>query len=389
MEALEQAYNTAMEKPLQVLEIFNEFFGEDRVDMQGFPTLEDVRQTRANDVAAIKRYINLRISNNRGFILVHFPHVRVTNEYDRYTDINHLWAKVIIDIEGRIVGRFLLNRSEYTILHFTNNYMHSHISNIPTHNFEDFQLPCTGTGPINNTICSLARDFDADLWRLFCLELDKYVQVESIAGTPYHRLESLVSGGRYLSYPVYTNVGIREVLGNGILIRTSSMRMTTAQLAEFTKYVIDHDVIKVAYQDGAYCLAMSPTEYYIKISNAFIKWYNREARRGHINLTLSNLSAIGILDKYKFSNGKIVRESNGSYLNYQDYVGAKICTFKGADVTLTISDGQARQSESNDIILLRKEIADYIFTKIFNVINFRYGNSKHGDPSPHQKVYFL
>ena len=26
----------------------------------------------------------------QGFILVHFPHVRVTNEHDRFVDINHL-----------------------------------------------------------------------------------------------------------------------------------------------------------------------------------------------------------------------------------------------------------------------------------------------------------
>ena len=31
-----------MEKPLRILEIFNDFFGEDRVDMQGFPTYSEV-----------------------------------------------------------------------------------------------------------------------------------------------------------------------------------------------------------------------------------------------------------------------------------------------------------------------------------------------------------
>ena len=39
-EKIEELYNSLMDKPLQVLGIFNDFFGEDKVDMQGYWSLD-------------------------------------------------------------------------------------------------------------------------------------------------------------------------------------------------------------------------------------------------------------------------------------------------------------------------------------------------------------
>lgn len=390
MGVLEQAYNTAMEKPLRVLEIFNEFFGEEKVDMQGFPTLADVESVLSDtsDVAAVKLFIARKISGNKGFILVHWPHVRITNEYDKFTDINHLYAKVIMDVEGRIQGRFLLNRSDYTVLHFTNGYMHSHISSIPTHNFKEFQTPCTGSGPINNTICSLARDFDEDLWRLFCLELDRYVQVESIAGTPYHRLEGLVAGGRGYARMTHIYIPIDERIDAYSLGGRGEQLISFPQLAEFTKYVIDSNILKFSYREGRYCLAMSPTEYYIKLSNLFIRWYNKQLRLGNATRTVGELLSGRVIDRYKFVNNQIVKESDYR-MDYRPYLGELICTFKGQPVRLTVSDATSEEAPENDIIVLNQNIGAYILTKIFNVINFRYGNNKEQGTEPCKKVYFI
>ena len=231
-EKIEELYNSLMDKPLRVLGIFNDFFGEDKVDMQGYLSLEKFKSwigieplsnyTNSNIVGmnrndwnmykthavtdlpenqiekainvltdtTIKRIIGYAKFNNI-FILIHFPHVRVTNEYDRFVDINHLWAKVKVMYDGTLIGGFTLNRSEYTMLHISSGYMHSHISYIPTDDFTVFQEPCTGSGPINSTISTLNRDYDEDMWNMFCLELSKYVTVESVAGRPYKYLESL------------------------------------------------------------------------------------------------------------------------------------------------------------------------------------------------------
>ena len=165
-EKIEELYNSLMDKPLRVLGIFNDFFGEDKVDMQGYWGLDkfkswmnieplstyipngNIVSMNSNDWSMygtqaitdlpgnqVEKVVNVltdnrvkeRIGNtkfNDIFILVHFPHVRVTNEHDRFVDINHLWAKVKVMYNGTLYGGFTLNRSEYTLLHIRSNYMH-------------------------------------------------------------------------------------------------------------------------------------------------------------------------------------------------------------------------------------------------------------------------
>ena len=165
-EKIEELYNSLMDKPLRVLDIFNDFFGEDKVDMQGYWSLDkfkswmnieplstyilngsiagmsnndwnvykamsitDLPESQVEKVigAITGDVVKEKIGSfkfNRIFILVHFPHVRVTNEHDRFVDINHLWAKVKVMYNGTLNGGFTLNRSEYTMLHISSGYMH-------------------------------------------------------------------------------------------------------------------------------------------------------------------------------------------------------------------------------------------------------------------------
>lgn len=164
-ESVHTLYNAIMDKPLQVLGIFNDFFGADKVDMQGVWNEDRLRSWLK--VESITSYIyrgNLNVTSSEWdtyhtksimdlsqselelalsalshedtienivsskfdnmFILVHFPHVRITNEHDRYVDINHLWAKIKITSKGTMNDNFTLNRSEYQAIHFMSNYMH-------------------------------------------------------------------------------------------------------------------------------------------------------------------------------------------------------------------------------------------------------------------------
>lgn len=367
-------------RPLQVLAIFNDFFGEDKVDMQGLPSFEEAEPFMRDN-----SWLDRNTSNI--FILVHFPRVKVTNEYDKFTYINHLYAKVDIDIEGKLKNKFTLNRSEYTVQHFTNNYMHSHICSIPTDNFEVFQIPCTGRGPINNTICSLLHDFDEDLWRLFCLELDKFVQVESIAGTPYHRLEQLSDSRRGLDL-ISGAIRYQNNLDSYHLGRYRQPVLGLPVIAAFTKHLIDSNILRFTYAGGKYQLAMSCPEYYIAVSNLFIDWYNREFAAGRVTATYAQLAESNILLNCKFINGQIYKILNyyNSNLNYSQYAGRRICTFKGHPVTITFSDAQNAEEENN-IVVLNNNILNYIATKLLNVINFRYGNN---DEAHNEKgVYYL
>ena len=404
-DKLHSMYLALMYRPNQILNIFNNFFGEDRVDMQGFPSTDEFKEwisnatigafvSRNSDIFNTRDYEEYKLKKlnelsdeegilmlngaisfiesfqfKKGFILVHFPHVRITNEYDKFVDIYHLYAKVVIMGNGTMNGYFALNRAEYTFLHISNDYMHSHVSSIPTSDFTKFKVPCTGTGPINDTISSLTRDFDPDLWELFCLELSKYVEVESIEGTPYHRLENIGSSNRCA-------VSDRLSLIN---ILPYYSRLDKGMIKEFVSHFIKQGKLKFDYRDGSYSLGMLFSEYVLTISNEFISWYNKKFNNKEYPYSLDVLINAGILRKCIIANGNIYEgNSHTNIESYRRYIGSKICTFKGKDVVVSITDIDNLQVDNLSIIL-DIPLVLYILSKILRVINYRYGKSKHTD----------
>lgn len=423
-EKIEELYNSLMDKPLRVLGIFNDFFGEDKVDMQGYWSLDkfkswmnieplstyipygDYVSMNGNDWSMYKaqaitdlpedqveKVVNVLTNTtvkegigsakfNNIFILVHFPHVRVTNEHDRFVDINHLWAKVKVMYNGTLNGGFTLNRSEYTMLHISSRYMHSHISSIPTNDFTQFQNPCTGSGPINGTISVLNRDYDEDMWNMFCLELSKYVTVESIAGRPYRYLEKLGTDGMemgidrfitYLSPGYYGDV------------------LDSDELKEFVKDFINLKKLKFNYVNGSYSIGMSLIEFIVLISNEFIKWYNDQFNKEKLTARFTELKRRGILKECIIDNGKIYYDRDRNNVNnYAQYIGKKVCVFKGREVTVDITDVAEVRNENKSIIL-DIQTALYILTTILKVLNYRYGRSKatHEDNQLGTEVRYL
>lgn len=408
-EKIEELYNSLMDKPLRVLGIFNDFFGEDKVDMQGYWSLDkfkswmnieplstyipdgNIVSMNMNDWSMYKTWsitdlpgdqvekvvnvltnttVKERIGNakfNGIFILVHFPHVRVTNEHDRFVDINHLWAKVKVSYNGTLNGGFTLNRSEYTLLHIRSHYMHSHISSIPTRDFTQFQNPCTGRGPINGTISALNRDYDEDMWNMFCLELSKYVTVESVAGVPYNYLEKLgtndmeVGVNRFITYLSPNYYGDT---------------LSTDKLRDFVRHFINTKKLKFNYVNGSYSIGMSLPEYIILISNEFISWYNDLFNKGEVTNTFDNLKTRELLRECIIDNGKIYYDRGRNNVNnYAQYIGKKVCVFKGREITVDITDIAEVRNENKSIIL-NTQTALYILNIILKVLNYRYGRNK-------------
>lgn len=408
-EKIEELYNSLMDKPLRVLGIFNDFFGEDKVDMQGYWSLDkfkswmnivplstyipdgNIVSMNSNDWSMyetqaitdlpgdqVEKVVNVltdttvkeRIGNakfNGIFILVHFPHVRVTNEHDRFVDINHLWAKVKVMYNGTLNGGFTLNRSEYTLLHIISDYLHSHIMTIPKNDFTQFQNPCTGSGPINGTISALNRDYDEDMWNMFCLELSKYVTVESVAGVPYHYLEKLgtndmkVGIDRFITYlsPNY----YRTVI-------------TPDKFKEFVRYFINSKKLKFNYVNGSYSIGISLIEFIVLISNEFIKWYNDQFNKEELTAKFADLKRNNILNECIIDNGKIYYDGSRNNVNsYAQYIGKKVCVFKGKEITVDITD-IAEVRNGNKSIILNTQTALYILTTILKVLNYRYGRDK-------------
>ena len=408
-EKIEELYNSLMDKPFRVLSIFNDFFGEDKVDMQGYlsldefkswmnieplstyipnsnivsmdnndwsmyrtQTITDLPEDQVEKVVngltntTVKEIIG-NVEFNDIFILVHFPHVRVTNEHNRFVDINHLWAKIRVMYDGTLSGKFTLNRSEYTLLHFRSHYLHSHISSIPKADFTQFQNPCTGSGPINGTISTLNRDYDEDMWNMFCLELSKYVTVESVAGRPYHYLENLgtrdmqVGEDKFITY-LFPNYCVNDI--------------PSGKLKEFVRYFINSKKLKFNYVNGSYSIGMSFIEFIVLISNEFIKWYNDQFNKGELTTKFEDLKKHGILRECIIDNGKIYYDMNiNNANNYAQYIGKQVCMFKGKEITVDITD-ITRVENENKSIIIDTQTALYILTTILKVLNYRYGRNK-------------
>lgn len=408
-------YEELMEKPREVYQIFIDFFGVDRVDMQGFPTenefIHKLSVTRIGNIVpsfdvirdsseyrssskedqdiiesfwdeescyntpvlsddtlakyylpVMKEYIGYKLFNKL-YILVHFPEVRITNEYDKYVDIKHLWAKVMFNWEGKGKGGFGLNRSHYPISHFKSNYMHSHMGGIPKSDFTYFSTPCTGSGPINTTMATLAIGYDEAIWQLFCLELDRYVRVESIAGTPYHRLEQILSSEETNVRSDFTNRAIkREISTSGV-----------SMLNDFIKYLLSNKILPFNYINGSYSVAMSYVDCVVAVSNAFIEWYNDLYLNGKVDYKLPNLLSNKILIKAIIKGGEIhyVTVRDDDVREASRYNGEHICFFKGEDITLVI-DGAAEDND-NSTILLNPDYVEEIVFRLLLVLNYRYG----------------
>lgn len=171
-QKIEALYRELLELPMAVTEIFNDFYGEERVDLQPisledfisvlneysmynlvggtastFATSSYMRSNHNEDiisdfrntmhrypvtesVAIFDRFVPYmkEFIGNRWFIdipiIIHFPHVTIRNEYDRTVEVDNLWARVPVTWEGKGKGWFKMNRSEYDVVHMQSDYMH-------------------------------------------------------------------------------------------------------------------------------------------------------------------------------------------------------------------------------------------------------------------------
>ncbi|QOR58316.1 hypothetical protein [uncultured phage cr106_1] len=411
IEEVHKAYDEFMDKPRKILQIFEDFFGEDKVDMQGYPPFEEIlngfdridvrsmlselypnstidsileenhiieREILELPVTSesvlmkcifphLKKFIERTF--NDLYILVHFPSVRVTNEYGRYIDIQHLYAKVPFYSDGKGKGYFSLNRSEYPLDQFICGYMHSHINIIPVNNFTAFQAPCTGTGPINSTLSTLCCSFDESIWQLLCVELDKYVRVESIAGVPYNRLENVSLNFRGSTYHRFTLNSLNGTSTNLRFFATEDGKNRKS----FIKYLLESNKLKFNFKNGSYSIAMSPVEYIITVSDAFIDWANKEYVEGRFGYSFNYFLEAEILKKGKVKNDIIFISGsrNVRLSDYESHIGKKVCTFKGKDVNLVIK--APSQEDSNEVLFLNTDVAERILNSVLLILNSKYG----------------
>lgn len=255
----------------------------------------------------------------------------------------------------------------------------SHIPGINTHDFSDFLTPCTGSGPINATIGGLNREFDEDMWQLFCSELEDFTQVESIAGTPYRRLES-IGANQFSSMTQEFSYVVRGFYGKAARPSYEFRNVDLGIIPDFTRYLLKNVSLPMEYSNGTYCIGMSYYDATILISNKFIEWFNLEDNPYRRLYDFQYLKNMGILGEYMVTDGKISTIRTTESINkYRNYEGKLVCKFKGREIKLHISE--ILSSERHLATLLQTNIIRDIVSAICKVVNLRYGRKEGEEES--------
>lgn len=410
-------YNSFSKNLFTVFNIFNDFYGEDRVDIQNLMSVEDFKYLVYNSYIEdeifksqdiIRKLFEIQCSSEVAddslvlvheiftkdlykevaqilvsykaedleywigeshildhhpiSIIVHFPEVRITNEDGKYTDAENFYVKVNIDYSGKMVNRFLITRSTFSFLHYDNCYTHSHCPGLPSE--REFLVPCLGSGPILNTVNNLNIEFDETLWALFCRELDLYLKTESKAGVPYQYLERLTLRG---------DEAVNEFSIDNYYLSISNR----LPLDKFVTYLLSLNVLKFTYVHGNYSIGMSYKEYAICVSNVFIDWINKNKDNEEF---LYIDYSIGILTQRTIINNSFYYPRHSfSVEGVSNFTNKVALTFKGKDIYFSITD-----FNSNNICtvtLLNHQYLMGILYKILFILNYEYRKQRNTEIS--------
>lgn len=296
-------------------------------------------------------------------ILIYFPKVTVTNENDKSIEITKLFVRVVVDEDCSLVGTFTMNRSEFTEDQFRSDYLHSHICGIPARNSDAsrFSAPCLGTGPIRQTCATLNDGFSEEFWNLFCRELSLYVTRESLEGVPYRHLEHVgINNGKWSKMDLEPNFYSTHFFEDSVI-------------TQFIRDILKDMPFRFNYVNGSYGVAMSPFEWYIAISNKFIEWYNSRDKEFRERVNYRDY-----MTEVKIEDFTIYRQTDPSFRNdrdFSEFIGQRVCTFKGEEVSLSITGINQHFEDENITLVLNPEICQHILAYILKIVNFGYGNS--------------
>jgi hypothetical protein len=314
------------EKVNEVYEVISEYFGEERTDI-----------VKEEDIYTI---------------MIHFPEVTVSNEHDSQIKIYDLYVKLGIDADGKYAVRMKWIRASYTEFQLQSRYAHSHLPSIqyPL----DWQSPCLGRGPLTTTLGLLASSCDKDNWLAFCVELDRTIQVESLSGGPYLKMEELSVKNMHKMVPTSIFNVDRDFIINHPKI-----------LTEFTKYIIDKNLLKFCF-----CGKFIPQEniyrLYVNFSNWFIDFYNTSEIRKEVSIY--DLFNRRILIRTKLKNGIIYTYGNSTFMNHS-IEGDFLFRFKDHDVNARIIPSDDNNDSDVPFTCLTPSITKHILMCLTDYVN--------------------
>lgn len=371
IDELKDKYYTPTESVNTVYDIFKDFFNKVRVDLQinkrfksffdnllkepSEFTLNKLSDYNLNAKLDIADFINTYYQEPPFFIFVHFPNVTITNEHNDSINIKDLYARIPIYWNGTLKRRFEMIVTTYTRTLFNAGYCHSHLHTLYG-NKPCFDTPCLGTGPLVETCSVLTSNFTEDNWRLFCVELSRYVTVESLLGTPYYRMTNITDKSNNKPIKVYY---VHSYIWN-----------YKELLIETIHNLISNKLLNFKYVNGEYNFANSEAELIRIISNEFIAIYNDKFNKKEVVETLQQLANRCFIKKVKYFNDNYYFIST-----VIDRIPSSdvLFTFKGKDIKTVVTEDITNVRQ---IYILNPDKVSYIATKLLEFINMNYGKEQ-------------
>ena len=371
IDELKDKYYTPTESVNTVYDIFKDFFNEVRVDLQVNKrfksffdnlleepsefTLNKLSDYNLNAKLDIADFINTYYQEPPFFIFVHFPDVTITNEHNDSINIKDLYARIPIYWNGTLNRRFEMIVTTYTRTLFNAGYCHSHLHTLYG-NKPCFDTPCLGTGPLVETCSVLTSNFTEDNWRLFCVELSRYVTVESLLGTPYYRMTNITDKSNNKPIKVYY---VHSYIWN-----------YKELLIETIHNLISKKLLNFKYVNGEYNFANSEAELIRIISNEFIAIYNDKFNKKEVTETLQQLANRCFIKKVKYFNDNYYFIGTA-----RDRIPSSdvLFTFKGKDIKTVVTEDITNVRQ---IYILNPDKVSYIATKLLEFINMNYGKEQ-------------
>lgn len=370
-DELKNKYLTPTESVNIVYNIFKDFFNEVKVDLQvnkefkddldclleyaSEETLNNLSNYNLNTTLGIANFINTCTRNAPFYIYVHFPDVTITNEHNDSINIKDLYARIPIYWNGTLNRRFEMIVTTYTRTLFNAGYCHSHLHTLYG-NKPCFDTPCLGTGPLVETCGVLTSNFTEDNWRLFCVELSRYVTVESLLGTPYYRMTNITNKSN--------NKPIKVHYVHSYILNYKEL------LIETIHNLISKKLLNFKYVNGEYNFANSEAELIRIISNEFIAIYNNKFNKKEVKETLLQLAYKNFIKKVKYFN------DNYYFIGtVRDRIPSSdvLFTFKGKDIKTVVTEDITNVRQ---IYILNPDKVSYIATKLLEFINMNYGKEQ-------------
>lgn len=371
IDELKDKYYTPTESVNTVYDIFKDFFNEVKVDLQVNKrfksffdnlleepsefTLNKLSDYNLNAKLDVADFINTYYQEPPFFIFVHFPDVTITNEHNDSINIKDLYARIPIYWNGTLKRRFEMIVTTYTRTLFNAGYCHSHLHTLYG-NKPCFDTPCLGTGPLVETCSVLTSNFTEDNWRLFCVELSRYVTVESLLGTPYYRMTNITNKSNNKPIKVHY---VHNYIWN-----------YKELLIETIHNLISKKLLNFKYVNGEYNFANSEAELIRIISNEFIAIYNDKFNKKEVTETLQQLANRCFIKKVKYFNdnyyfiGTVIDRIPSSDVLF---------TFKGKDIKTVVTEDITNVRQ---IYILNPDKVSYIATKLLEFINMNYGKEQ-------------